>query len=364
MPTQHTTHWSSIAPAVFERLRSAPSSRTHDSLRWGSRGSLALYLETGTWQDYESGEGGGLLSFVERELGTDRAGALNWLEREGFLPGWRENDGIRHGPRKPHHDKSQYSHVTKRTNARSERSQRKAPRKPGREVGVILDQSMTISHHPEHPARLWANARNLWKPDEPLPSPLRWIPARARWFERRHHDGAGAIIAPIAPLAEWRKDAPDTPTPYGLQLVNVDAEGKPALQGGLNKRTHGRLRGLVFALKTDADPDLGVIVCEGVADALAIAARFEPMVVAALTTPGIELAPAIAATFRKAWVFADSDKDGGGGKKAVALAYSLAARDVEAWVEYPALGKDWADTSSAIGWTDEAFLRPRSENRD
>ena len=75
----------SIAPAVAERLLGEPSSRSARELRWGRKGSFRLKLDTGTWSDFEAGERGGVLSLVMREERLDKAGALAWLETQGFL---------------------------------------------------------------------------------------------------------------------------------------------------------------------------------------------------------------------------------------------------------------------------------------
>ena len=75
----------SIAPAVAERLLGEPSSRSARELRWGRKGSFRLKLDTGTWSDFEAGEGGGVLALVMREEHLDKAGALTWLETQGFL---------------------------------------------------------------------------------------------------------------------------------------------------------------------------------------------------------------------------------------------------------------------------------------
>ena len=77
----------SIAPAVCERLLGEPSGRSSREWRWRSKGSFRLKLDTGTWNDFESGEGGGVLALVMREERLDKAGAMAWLEQHGFLSG-------------------------------------------------------------------------------------------------------------------------------------------------------------------------------------------------------------------------------------------------------------------------------------
>ena len=76
----------SIAPAVAERLLGESSSRSAREWRWGRKGSFRLKLDTGTWSDFEARGDGGVLALVMREERLDKAGALAWLERQGFLP--------------------------------------------------------------------------------------------------------------------------------------------------------------------------------------------------------------------------------------------------------------------------------------
>jgi RecA-family ATPase len=73
---------------VARRLLGEPnkhlSGRTE--LRWGSKGSLAIDLQKGTWFDHEAkDQGGGVLDLIERERRCGRADALAWLESEGLL---------------------------------------------------------------------------------------------------------------------------------------------------------------------------------------------------------------------------------------------------------------------------------------
>ena len=50
-------------------------------LRYGSRGSLVVHPQAGTWHDFEADADGGTLALVEHVLQTDRDGALRWLGR-------------------------------------------------------------------------------------------------------------------------------------------------------------------------------------------------------------------------------------------------------------------------------------------
>ena len=69
----------SIAPAVCERLLGDPSVRSSREWRWGYKGSFRLKFDTGTWNDFETGEGGRVLALVTRE---ERLGAVLTLKRK------------------------------------------------------------------------------------------------------------------------------------------------------------------------------------------------------------------------------------------------------------------------------------------
>ena len=67
--------------SVWEALGGPPSIRNR-SVAWyrGGRGlNIQLYPDSGAWRDFKTGEGGGILALVERVLGCDRRGALEWL---------------------------------------------------------------------------------------------------------------------------------------------------------------------------------------------------------------------------------------------------------------------------------------------
>lgn len=60
-------------------------SKPHE-LRFGSRGSLAVDVEKGIWQDHENGTGGGMIELVMRQKSLDKSAAAKWLRDGGFLP--------------------------------------------------------------------------------------------------------------------------------------------------------------------------------------------------------------------------------------------------------------------------------------
>ena len=270
-----------IAPAVCENLLGEPSVRSAREWRWGRNGSFRLKLDTGMWNDFEGGEGGGVLALVMREQRLDKAGALAWLEQHGFL---RRCDGIaiNHGtPGRRNPTESPYR-------ASNQASSTKTPdRNPQETMRWIRRQILPIADASDHPVRAWMRRRNLWRDELPLPPSLRWIPADAPVF-RRTHSGVGAIAFPLAPIDAWRASYPEAPSPTAVQLVCIDAEGERAdYENGQGRRVDkpkfGNARLAVWTVG-DLRGD-SVAVCEGAADALALAARDSDPVVATMTTP-------------------------------------------------------------------------------
>ena len=270
----------SIAPAVCERLLGEPSGRSTREWRWRSKGSFRLKLDTGTWNDFESGEGGGVLALVMREERLDKAGALAWLEQQGFLSGRGRIGAYGSGSGKTVPSESPYSPANQSSVAMPDRGAKETLR-------WIRQQILPIADAHDHPIRAWMRRRNLWREELPLPPSLRWIAADAPVF-RRTHSGAGAIAFPLAPVSAWRASYPEAPSPTAVQLVCIDAEGERAdyenSQGRrVDKPKFGNARLAVWTVG-DVRGDR-VVVCEGAADALALAARETDPVIATLTTP-------------------------------------------------------------------------------
>lgn len=74
---------------VAQELLGNPNPResTKTEWRYGNRGSLSIDLEKGVFSDHETGEGGGVLALIQRELGCNKAAAAEWLkDRVGLAP--------------------------------------------------------------------------------------------------------------------------------------------------------------------------------------------------------------------------------------------------------------------------------------
>lgn len=87
------TDFSALIEPVGRKLWGEPNKglSTKVSLRWGSGGSRAIFLDGGgNWSDFETGEKGGVLDLIMREKHVDKAGAIAWLEAERFIEPHRE----------------------------------------------------------------------------------------------------------------------------------------------------------------------------------------------------------------------------------------------------------------------------------
>ncbi len=72
--------------AVARELLGDPTEETDDKLRFGTRGSMCVDLDKGTWFDHESNAGGGVLDLVQARRNTDKDGALEWLRDHKHIP--------------------------------------------------------------------------------------------------------------------------------------------------------------------------------------------------------------------------------------------------------------------------------------
>src|SRR5579864_4894631 len=59
-----------------------PEHSTRDELRWGTNGSLSVQPITGNWYNHETGEGGGIWQYLEREARMTNGVAVDWLKSE------------------------------------------------------------------------------------------------------------------------------------------------------------------------------------------------------------------------------------------------------------------------------------------
>ena len=338
--------WGAITEAVARELKGEPNNRlsSRRELRWGQRGSFLLTTDgagEGRWKDWESGEGGrGAVSLVGYLLGLDRNNSLDWLRQSGHL----SNRFPDRAPHKPTAASVRKTSIDRSAVARS-----------------IWASGTAIPREEAHPARRWFDNRRLWRPELPTPPMLRWQAADSR------HTGAGSIVVLLAAPMAWNNRWPSLPEPTAVQMIAIDDGGnaaldKPAEMGGLGKRTIGNASGAVVVIGNPmlSESTSPVRVAEGVADALAIAARYDTPVVAVTGTSGMrnpELTAWLATAPGGTIIHADSDSSRKGRAPAGTTAAGflrLAIADAggEASAIYPPEGyKDAAEAAQAAGFT-------------
>ena len=187
----------------------------------------------------------------------------------------------------------------------------------GQHEGVPLD--------PRHPGRRWLTYFNVWRPELPAPTFLRWLPINSKFWESRPRisgpdspGSAGVLIAPLAPLRDWMREWPKIPLPWGFTFVFVSEDGRPATgpsQAGkrVNKKSWGARKDSVVCLGDPREPSVWR-VCEGLKDALAVGSRLEGCVI---TTIGADIGThlsigstieQVATSWIPARVYADMDE--------------------------------------------------------
>ena len=185
--------------------------------------------------------------------------------------------------------------------------------------------SETIPQDPEHPARRWLAHRHLWRPGLDLPPSVRWL--LGTLYHRPGDTMAGSIVAAFKVLGRAALGS--------VELVHVDANGEKALDAtGKDEPQAKRSFGPRVAEGRRAASVIGVLkgattvhVVEGLADALAVAARTPEPVVAVGGTGGYEkLAPDLA-EFREVVIW--PDRGDAGERAARLLAGLLAGRGVQ-----------------------------------
>ena len=216
----------------------------------------------------------------------------------------------------------------------------------------IWAETEPIPNDAGHPARRWLANRNLWRPEVQAPSPLRWLPAsRTR---PGPHTGAGSLVALLAKPTEWADAWPNLPKPQAVEIIAVDNNGNPALDrpprdGGLGKRTLGDKTGRILILGNPllATADAPVRVAEGVADALALAARFPGPAIASMGDAGMN-ADGFAGWLASAaeGVVIHADNDAAGQRAASRLCGGIRMHGGTARAVLPSEGKDAGVVSS------------------
>ena len=259
--------WPAIAGDVARALLGDPNPRlsTERDLRYGTKGSLSVRVDQGTWHDFEADIGGGVLALVERECG-DRGRALDWLQSSGFLP---RSSGS--GPCSPPPALARPVPVSPSTSVTDEALALARSEIVARIWGSVVAADPT-------PARVYLAQRLAWPPvgiGPDLPGTVGWLsrevaPGRfklGRW-PGLPSTAAGALVF------AWRRPG-DTDGHVGSVTSMAMSEAGERLAwwdkaGGPATLDTGSPRGLAFEA-TPGVPGSVLHLVEGEVDALALA---------------------------------------------------------------------------------------------
>lgn len=198
-----------------------------------------------------------------------------------------------------------------------------------------------------------------------IPAGLRYLlaselPDEHNWLNADGVDGF--IVAAMAGVDDWRHIYPNAPsTVEAVHIIAVDADGERVNDGGnendgegLHKRTLGLAAGKVCAVwAPGAEQTVGAAVCEGLADAMAIASSAFAGAgggIAFAVLNGMrndDVAKELAQLHGAAWIYPDHDADGSGMKAAMDLAGKIREADGESHIaDYDKEADDPADAAA------------------
>ena len=250
-PRDTQTDWAAIARPVAEALLGEPNRRLsrRTEYRYGQRGSLRVDLQRGTWNDFEAGEGGGVLDLVKRERRCDTTAALQWLQSQGLLDERTPTQPPRESP----------ARASQPTPDRDEEHR-------ARFAAALWDRAVPAD---DTPARRYLARRRAWPPralGAPLPPTVRWLARTAtpprdetlRWYGLPR-SAVGALVC------AWTN--PQAPNPRAVSLEALTARGEHLAQRW--RRTYGPRAGRVFVAR-EAPTGAAVHIAEGELDALAL----------------------------------------------------------------------------------------------
>ena len=322
--------WDELAPKIIEQvaLRVAQEAnrpifhhRKASEIRIGNNGSLSVDIAGGQFYDHHEQRGGRVVTLVMYELNLDKAGAMRWLDRHGFLSGsYTTRDAPRIKPKPTRKSKSSGS---------VDRGKY--------DFGLRLwQQSKPIPRSVNHTARRWAAARNLLPVHVPFPPVIRY----GVYADRKRGDRP-YIIAFVCTLEALASVYPTLPNSEPLKVRwqtlwidlngnSLDKDGNPVKQGGQKNLYGGFGNRDDYPVMCLGDPTANdLALCEGVADALAIYSRCRGAVAAVLGSPNLtersHLLEYLARAGRTVTLFSDLDAVDGA-KKLKAKINSLGGR--------------------------------------
>ena len=321
-PTDHKSshiNWDELAPQIIEQvaLRVAQEAnrpifhhRKASEIRIGNNGSLSVDVAGGQFYDHDEQRGGRVVTLVMSELKLDKAGAMRWLDRHGFLTdSYTASNAPRIKPKPTRKSKSRGS---------VDRGKYDFGRR-------LWQQATPIPRSVNHPARRWAAQRNLLPPYVPFPPVIRYgVYADHKRGDRPY---IIAFVCTLDALAEVYPTLPNIePLKVRWQTLwidfngnSVDREGNPVKRGGLKNLYGGFGNRDDYPVMCLGDPTADdLALCEGIADALAIYSRCRGTVAAVLGSPNLtersHLLECLARAGRTVTLFSDLDAVDGANK--------------------------------------------------
>ena len=223
-------------------------------IRFGNKGSFSVNKREGTFYDFESDTGGGILDMIAHvERLENRRQAFQWLRNHGFLEGLFTST----------------QHSRPRPQPRARQSSDTGLFKHGLK---LWQESEPIPFSQSHPVRQWCRHRNLFPSYKELPPTI------------RYHQENGYIIVAMSSLRDYINAYPDLPDPRQFHLIAINREGnkRAAFKAGGDKRIFGQSNVTCVALFGNPYTD-EIAIAEGAADALSLTSDFQ-CVVASITT--------------------------------------------------------------------------------
>ncbi len=278
--------WSGIVEALAVEYADRAGKtirREGDRLRIGNRGSLAVWLESGHWHDFETGNGGGALAWlIAFEGAADNADAARMLRDRGLLDG----DGVpyahKSGDNPPNATKRNVSGlygqpkppVPAETGPNPDKPASEDARRKRNQAGRIWLAAAALKLDADIPGAAYLRERfriagsagdadGILRPDwrGGLPDSIRWLDLAAwpRSGPRPPGGAAGCL------LFRWTDSAGDG---RGVSAMAIDAGGRRIEWGG-KARMIGARRGLLHVVREPGDGGRWHVV-EGELSALAL----------------------------------------------------------------------------------------------
>ena len=224
----------------------------------------------------------------------------------------------------------------------------------------VWEAAEDIPPDPEHPARKWLHNRRrsapgpaLWWPSVPVPPVVRFLPAfpTEGFPYGKTPPRCSAVVALRATPEALQLNWPTLPPVVGVELCFIDPQGRPLEPLGTgtgNKRSWGQKAGAAVLIGDPTPDDSGLIVVEGLADGLALAARrWEAVLVLAGVAPTAGPVFDYAAQWPRVTVYADNEPNG---RRAARLcSAALGAHGVEVAPVRRSSYKDFAAFAEAGG---------------